>query len=79
MTGEWRQTLTTILLAGLGIAAMVGLAWWSMVGLVLVTLAALLGLAVGWYLGVRHAAAQAAQTRRARRRNASAGSSRKRG
>ena len=68
MSPEARQALKTVGLSTLVIAALVALAWWSLLGLVLVTLGVLLGLAVGWNLGARHAAAQAGQTRRARRR-----------
>ena len=72
MKTEARQALKTVLVATLIVAALVALAWWSMLGLVLATLAALLGLAVGWRLGYRHATTQAAQARRARRRRPSA-------
>lgn len=68
MSSEARQALKTIVVSALVVATLVALAWWSLLGLVLVTLGTLLGLAVGWRLGTRHAAAQAGQTRRARRR-----------
>lgn len=68
MNMEARQTLKTVGLSTLVVATLVVLAWWSMLGLVLVILGTLLGLVVGWHLGYRHAAAQAAQTRRARPR-----------
>ena len=68
MKTEARQALKTVLVTTLIVAALVALAWWSMAGLVLVTLAALLGLAVGWRLGYRHGVTQAEPVRRARRR-----------
>lgn len=68
MNTEARQALKTVGISTLVVAALVALAWWSMLGLVLVTLGTLLGLAVGWHLGTRHAAAQAGQARQARPR-----------
>ena len=72
MNTEARQALKTVLLAAVVVAALVALAWWSLAGMVLVTLGTLLGLVVGWHLGYRHAADQAEKTRRARRRRPSA-------
>ena len=77
MSAETRQALKTIGLSALVVAALVALAWWSMLGMVLVTLGTLLGLVVGWRLGYRYATAQAAQARRARRRRPSAPASSK--
>ena len=68
MSSEARQALKTVGLAAPVVAALVALAWWSMLGLALVTLGTLLGLAVGWHLGYRHGVAQAAQARRVRPR-----------
>lgn len=68
MTKEGQQALKTIVIVTLLAAILVWLAWLSMADLVFVALAALLGLAVGWRLGTRHAAAQARQARRVRRR-----------
>lgn len=72
MSTEAQQALKTVGLSTLVVAALVGLAWWSMAGLVLVSLGTLLGLAVGWHLGTRHAVAQAGQVRQARRRRPAA-------
>ena len=69
MTQERRQVLTTIGIATLVSAILVGLAWVSMADLVLCILSASLGLAIGWRLGYRHGVAQAAQTRRPRPRS----------
>ena len=77
MNTEARQALKTVGLSTVVVAVLVALAWWSLLGLVLVILGTALGLAVGWRLGAQHAAAQAGQARRARR-NASAGPPRKR-
>ena len=68
MSAEIRQALKTVGLSTLVVAALVALAWWSMLGLVLVLLGTVLGLAVEWRLGYRHAADRAGQARRARRR-----------
>jgi fatty acid desaturase len=68
MSEETRQVLKTVLVAGVCVAALTALAWWSVVGMVFVALAALVGLAVGWHLGVQHALAEADQARRTRRR-----------
>ena len=78
MNTEARQALKTVGLSTLVVAALVALAWWSMLGLVLVTLGTLLGLAVGWHLGTRHAADQAGQARRVRPRPSPARGSAKR-
>lgn len=68
MTKDGRQVFTTIGIATLVAALLVGLAWVSMADLVLGVLCALLGLAVGGYLGYRCGHHQAEQARRARRR-----------
>lgn len=79
MTEEARQALTTVVIASLVAAMLVGLAWVSMADLVFVVLAGVLGLGVGWTLGARHVAAQTQQTRRPRRRQPAARQPRKRG
>lgn len=68
MNTETRQALKMVGLSTLVVAALVALAWWSLLGLVLVILGTLLGLALGWHLGYRYGAEQAEQTRRARPR-----------
>ena len=68
MNTEARQALKTVGLSAPVVAALVALAWWSMLGLVLVTLGTVLGLAVGWHLGYRYGYSRAAQARRVRPR-----------
>ena len=67
MAKEGRQVLTTIGIATLVAALLVGLAWVSMADLVLGVLCAALGLVAGGYLGYRYGYHQAEQARRARR------------
>lgn len=68
MTEEARQALKTVVIATLVAVILVGLAWVSMADLVLCALSAVLGLAVGGYLGYRSGYHQAEEARRARRR-----------
>ena len=68
MNKEARQALKVVGLSTLVVAVLVALAWWSLLGLVLVTLGTLLGLAVGWRLGSRYGSSRAKQARRVRPR-----------
>lgn len=68
MAQEIRQALKSALVATVCVAVLTVLAWWSVVGLVFVTLAALLGLGVGWHLGVQHTLVEEDQAHRPRRR-----------
>lgn len=79
MSEEARQALTTVVIATLIAAILIGLAWVSMADLVFVVLAGVLGLAVGWTLGARHVAAQVQHQRQRRRRQPAARQPRKRG
>ncbi|HLV98701.1 MAG TPA: hypothetical protein VKT82_08500 [Ktedonobacterales bacterium] len=73
MSRETRQSVKLVLVVAAVVAVLTALAWWSVVGLVFVVLAALVGLAVGWTLGYQHALKEIEQAQPARRRRTGAG------